>query len=212
MTKIDFSTTKNEGYSTVSPFSYAYNTSRTVKPYEEDGSYHYINKSQYKYNVLKELDETGKENKSNDFNALLDMNVKLWDGLSYQGTFSYHNSTSNSRDWKTEESYFIAGIRGYNYRQYDENTDDYWKSQLPYGGILTQGHTQKTGYTVRNGLSYIKLFGVHDVNVIVGSELRGTKYTGVNVTGYGVLCRYIRTDFCRGMRGILRRIRTIFHG
>ena len=185
MTKIDFSTTKNEGYSTVSPFSYAYNTSRTVKPYEEDGSYHYINKSQYKYNVLKELDETGKENKSNDFNALLDMNVKLWDGLSYQGTFSYHNSTSNSRDWKTEESYFIAGIRGYNYRQYDENTDDYWKSQLPYGGILTQGHTQKTGYTVRNGLSYIKLFGVHDVNVIVGSELRGTKYTGVNVTGYG---------------------------
>lgn len=143
MTKIDFSTTKNEGYSTVSPFSYAYNTSRTVKPYEEDGSYHYINKSQYKYNVLKELDETGKENKSNDFNALLDMNVKLWDGLSYQGTFSYHNSTSNSRDWKTEESYFIAGIRGYNYRQYDENTDDYWKSQLPYGGILTQGIRRK---------------------------------------------------------------------
>lgn len=185
MTKIDFSTTKNEGYSVVNPFTYAYNTSRTLKPYEEDGSYHYYNKGSYKYNVLKELDETGRENKANDFNALLDLNVKLWDGLSYKGTFSYSNSSNNSRDWRTEESNAIASVRGYNYRQYDENTDDYWKSPLPYGGILTQGHTQKTGYTVRNGLSYVKLFGLHDVNVIVGAEVRGTKYMGVNVTGYG---------------------------
>ena len=185
MTKIDFSTTKNEGYSTVNPFTYAYNTSRTVAPYEEDGSYHFYKKGSYNYNVLKELDETGKQNKANDFNALLDLNIKLYDGLSYQGTFSYHNATTNQRDWKTEESNAIASIRGYNYKQYDENADEYWKSALPYGGILQQGHTQKTGYTVRNGLSYIKMFGVHDVNVIVGSELRGNKYTGVNVTGYG---------------------------
>ena len=185
MTKIDFSTTKNEGYSTVNPFTYAYNTSRTVAPYEEDGSYHFYKKGSYNYNVLKELDETGKQNKANDFNALLDLNIKLYDGLSYQGTFSYSNSSSNSRDWRTEESYAVASIRGYDYRLYDENADEYWKSPLPYGGILTQGHTQKAGYTVRNGFSYIKMFGVHDVNVMVGSELRGNKYTGVNVTGYG---------------------------
>ncbi len=186
MTKIDFSTTKNEGYSGVNPFSYAYNTSRTLAPYEADGSFHmYTKGSKYLYNVLNELAETGKENKSNDFNALLDLNVKLWDGLSYQGTFSYHNSSNTMRDWKTEESTAVAQIRGYNYRQYDENTDDYWKSPLPYGGVLTQGYTQKTGYTVRNTLNYVKMFGLHDVNVMAGLEVRGTKYTGVSITGYG---------------------------
>ena len=185
--KIDFSTTKNEGYSVVNPFSYAYNTSRTVQPYDEDGDYHFYKKdSKYKYNVLNELAETGKESKANDFNALLNLNVKLYDGLSYQGTFSYHNSSTNQRDWKTEESASVASIRTYDYKQYDENDDEYWKSPLPYGGVLEQANTLKTGYTVRNGLSFVKILGdVHDMNIIVGSELRGTKYEGVRSTGYG---------------------------
>lgn len=187
MAKIDFSTTKNEGYSVVNPFSYAYNTSRTVRPYDEDGDYHFYKKdSKYLYNVLNELAETGKESKANDFNALLNLNVKLYDGLSYQGTFSYHNSSTNQRDWKTGESASVASIRGYNYKQYDENDDEYWKSALPYGGVLDQSNTLKTGYTVRNALSFIKVLGkVHDMNIMVGSELRGTKYEGVRSTGYG---------------------------
>jgi outer membrane receptor protein involved in Fe transport len=114
------------------------------------------------------------------------LNIKLYDGLSYQGTFSYHNSSTNQRDWKTEESSSVASIRTYDYKQYDENDDEYWKSPLPYGGILEQGNTTKTGYTVRNGLSYVKVVAdVHDMNIIVGSELRGTKYEGVRSTGYG---------------------------
>ena len=187
MAKIDFSTTKNEGYSVVNPFSYAYNTSRTVRPYDEDGDYHFYKKdSKYLYNVLNELAETGKESKANDFNALLNLNVKLYDGLSYQGTFSYHNSSTNQRDWQTEESASVASIRGYDYKQYDENDDEYWKSALPYGGVLDQSNTLKTGYTVRNALSFIKVLGkVHDMNIMVGSELRGTKYEGVRSTGYG---------------------------
>lgn len=187
MTKIDFSTTKNEGYSVVNPFTYAYNTSRTVQPYNEDGSYHmYQRDSRYLYNVLNELAETGKESKLNDFNALLNLNVKIYDALSYQGTFSYHNSITNQRDWKTEESNSVASVRGYNYKAYDENADEYWNSSLPYGGILDQGNTAKRGYTVRNALSFIKILkDIHDVNIIVGSELRGTKYEGVRSTGYG---------------------------
>lgn len=185
--KLDYSTTKNEGYSVVNPFSYAYKTSRTLKPYDENGEYHmYKQSSKYYYNVMKELDNTGKEAKSNDFNALLHLNVKLLKGLSYQGTFSFHNATTNERDWKTAESNAIAKTRGYEYKEYDENDDEYWKSSLPYGGILTQGNTSKNGYTVRNALNYINVFGgVHEINVFAGSELRATKYKGMKVTGYG---------------------------
>ena len=158
-----------------------------MKPYEDDGDYHlYKNSSNYNYNVLKELDNTGKEAKMNDFNALLNLNVKLGWGISYQGVFSYHNSTTNTRDWKTDESNFVTKIRGYEYKAYDENSDEYWKSALPYGGILNQENTSKSGYTVRNTLNYVQILnGVHDINVMMGAEIRGNSYKGTSVTGYG---------------------------
>lgn len=187
MAKIDYSTTKNEGYTVVNPFLYAYKTSRTIKPYEEDGSYHmYKQSSQYYFNALKELENTGKDVKSNDFNALLNLNVNLLSGLSYQGTFSFHNSTTKLRDWRTEESNSITAIRGYEYKQYDENDDEYWKSTLPYGGILSVTNTAKSGYTIRNALNYVRIFNdLHDVNVYLGSEIRGNQYKGESITGYG---------------------------
>lgn len=185
--KIDYSTMTNDGYSTVNPFTYAYKTSRTLMPYNNDGSYHMYKLSNGKmYNVLNELDNTGRSVTNNDFNGLLNLNVNILPGLKYQGVFSYHNSTSSSRDWKTAQSNAVAMIRGYEYREFDENDTDYWESALPYGGVLTQGYVQKTGYTVRNALNYIASFaGLHDINVYGGAEIRSTKYKGTNVTGYG---------------------------
>jgi len=186
--KIDFSTTTNDGfYADVDPFNYAYLRSRTLPVYNEDGSYYLYDRGEgLYYNFLKELDNTGQQGKINDFNGLLALNVKLFKGLSYNGVFSYHNSSTNQRSWATEESYAISSIRGYEYHRYDETQQQYKESPLPYGGILGQGHTNKVGYTVRNTLNYIRiLHEKHDINVMAGLEVRGNKYRGVNVTGYG---------------------------
>lgn len=186
--KIDFSTTTNKGfYSSVDPFNYAYQRSRTLPAYNEDGSYYLYDRGNgLYYNFLKELDNTGEEGKMNDFNGLLALNIKLLKGFSYSGVFSYHNSTTKQRSWATEESYAISSIRGYEYHQYDETQKQYQESPLPYGGILTQGHINKTGYTVRNTLNYIKIINnKHDINIMGGLEIRGNKYAGVSVTGYG---------------------------
>ena len=186
--KIDFSTTTNEGYySTINPFSYAYQTSRTLPVYNEDGSYHEYNKgSGYNYNIIKELENTGNEAKMNDFNAQVALNVKLWKGLTYGGVFSLSNSTTQQRNWATEESYEITTIRAYEYKAFAETTDEYKKSVLPYGGILNQGETRKTGYTIRNTVNFVRSFdNVHDVNIMGGVEVRSNKYKGHRVTGYG---------------------------
>ncbi len=44
---------------------------------------------------------------------------------------------------------------------------------------------RKSGYTLRNMLSYSHLFGVHDVSVSAGTEARRNEYKGVSMTGYG---------------------------
>ena len=52
--------------------------------------------------------------------------------------------------------------------------------------MLTQGSTRKSGYTLRNMLSYSHLFGVHDVSVAARTEARRNEYKGVSTTGYGL--------------------------
>lgn len=186
--KTTYSTTTNKGFhSSVDPFNYAYQRSRTLPAYNEDGSYHLYDRGNgLYYNFLKEQANTGDEGKINDFTALLSLNLKLVDGLSYGGVFSFQKGTTSQRTWATEESYYVSNIRGYEYHEFDETSEEYQDSPLPYGGILEQSYTDRTNYTIRNTLTYMKVFkGVHDVNVMGGLEIRGNKYMGVSTTGYG---------------------------
>ena len=82
--KIDYATTSNTGYSSVvNPFDYAYSTTRTMPAYNEDGSYYMsyraagsTGRDYIGYNILKELKNTGKSSKMDDFNALLAKGVE----------------------------------------------------------------------------------------------------------------------------------------
>ena len=192
-TKVDFSSTKNTGYAaSVNPMSYATTTSRTVPAYEKDGSLHYVKEksgnslSEYlSYNILNELETTGQSSQMDDLGALLALRVKLWEGLKYEGTFSVSLGNTATRDWATAESYKVAQVRGYDYGMYTEYDDEYMTSELPYGGILTQGNTRRASLVVRNMLSFQRMFGMHDVSVSVGTEATRNKYVGNTVTGYG---------------------------
>lgn len=186
--KISYSTNMNNGYSaSVNPHMYAYKTSRTLAPYNEDGSYSMYDKGYgYMYNFLKEQSLTGRKGQINAFEGMFDLNVKLSYGLSYQGVFSYQNTSSTQRNWAEEESYTIAEIRGYNYHQYDETSKKYQDSKLPFGGILEQTNMHQIGYTLRNILTYKQTFNnVHALHAMGGIELRSNEYKGVATTGYG---------------------------
>lgn len=195
MVKLDYTNTSNTGYSTVNPFNYATTTTRTLPAYNSDGSYYMsyaksgtLGTESIGYNVLKELENTGKSSTMDDFNALLQLDVNIWKGLKYTGTFSYHNSNTQQRDWKTEESYYVSSnYRGWDYGKYTAyDSSIYMDSTLPYGGILSQDHTRKTGYTIRNQVSWNETFNSdHYVSIMAGTEARRNAYKGVSVTGYG---------------------------
>lgn len=193
--KVDFTNTANNGYSSsVNPFNYAYSKSRTIPAFNNDGSYYMTYEKagstgtkSIGYNILKELDNTGKSSQLDDFNALLQLDVNIISGLKYTGTFSYHNTNTAQRDWATEQSYNISDIRGWDYGMYTPyDTDIYNASALPYGGMLYQSNLRKTGYTIRNQVSYTGIFGgYHHINIMAGTEARRNAYKGVGITGYG---------------------------
>lgn len=192
--KINYSTTRNNGYhSSVNPFNYAYNTSRTLPIYNDDGSYYKIYRAvgtssvqTVGYNVIEELDHTGQQSHMDNFDALLSLTAHIFDGLSYRGTFSWSQANTNTRNWAEDKSYYIgSNYRRYDYGAYTPYDTEYYESTLPYGGILTQGSIRRTSYTLRNQLEYRQNFGLHSVNAIAGTETRRNAYKGFTSTGYG---------------------------
>ena len=90
----------------------------------------------------------------------------------------------NTRDWATAQSYKVTetGIRVWRLHGVRPGV---FRFKVTLRGMLTQGSTRKSGYTLRNMLSYSHLFGIHDVSVSVGTEARRNEYKGVSTTGYG---------------------------
>lgn len=193
-----YRTTKGFAYN-VSPFDYAYNTSRVIPAYNEDGTYFYhektgtvstvINlKNVYNYNIINERENTGNENNSKKLSATLDLNWDLLPGLQYQGVFSYDLSSSNIKSWATENSFYITQSRGYEAGSVLPNSLEEKASRLPWGGLLYTEETSVRTYTFRNSLLYDRtLNDVHRFTVQLGIEVTSAKTTGVNNKTFGYL-------------------------
>lgn len=183
----------------VDPFNYAYNTSRVIPAYNEDGSYyfhekqgtnvsHVTNTYIYNYNILNELANTGSENKTRTWSATLDLKLELLKGLEYQGLFSYSSSAATTKEYATEKSFYITDIRGYEYGSVVANSTEEKGSKLPMGGILETATTNVSTITVRNSLVYDNLFkDKHRTTLQLGLETTSSKTEGETNVRYGYM-------------------------
>lgn len=190
----------------VDPFTYAYNTSRVIPAYNEAGTLFYHEKegdsstaipfkSRYNYNIINERDNSGNENTTKTLSASLDLNWTLLSGLQYQGVFSYSLSSANIKSWATEQSYYIANIRGYEFGLATRAEEE--ASRLPFGGLLYTEESSVRNYTFRNSLVYDKTFNkVHHMTLQVGVEVSSAKTTGTRYKNYGYL-RFRGESFAR---------------
>ena len=186
--KLNLSHSANDGYNGVNPFTYAYNTSRAFSPYDENGNYYYYSKTKLtpiSYNVLNELEQTGKNSKTNVMSGLFNLNAHIVKGLTYTGTLSYDWSESRMKTWATDHSYSVATIRGYDYGAYKSTDSKALISPLPIGGTYATDNTSRRSYMLRNTLSYVERFGDHDINLFGGIEIRSDKYNGISTNSYG---------------------------
>ncbi len=188
--KLDMSNSVNEGYSGVNPFSYAFNTSRAIPCYDQEGKLYYYNtgstSSPIDYNVLNELANTGQKSTTRRFGAVFNLNAHIISGLTYRGTFSYNWNNNDNNSWATDRSNSVASLRGYNYGAYERGSDKWNVSVIPYGGTYRASSTVSHSYTVRNTLNYINSWAdIHELNVMAGMEARSEKYDGYSKLDYG---------------------------
>ena len=183
----------------VDPFSYAYNSSRAIPAYNEDGSLYYhekrgenskaiMNKCIYNYNILNELDNTDSKSTTRNWGATIDLKWRLFYGLEYQGLVSYNSSSMDTKQYATERSFYITQYRGYEYGSVSPNSAEAKSTPLPMGGTLTTNLNNTTSITVRNSLVFDRLFqDKHRVTLQLGIETSSVKTKGNSSTRQGYM-------------------------
>ena len=175
----------------IAPLDYAYNTSRAIPAFDENGDYYYYQSSggtanSFRYNILNELDNSSYDQEGSSISFNMTLNVKFTDYLNASAVGSYSTSNTDIEGWWGEKSHHVALLRQSEYGDAPEKGDDS-SSALPFGGELTTNSTRNRNYMLRVQLNLDKYFGQdkHNVNASVGYEVSSTKYKGNSSTMRG---------------------------
>lgn len=182
-------------HSSVSPYSYAYKTSRAIPAYNEDGTLAYYNRTQgfeqpLVYNILNEMEHTGRKVEGSNINFNANVRWEIIPKLRLTGALSYSRANTDEKEWFDEQSYYAAQLRDYNYGL-ELPSSEVWQEErckLPYGGGLRNTDTRNMAYTARAQVDYsFNFLTDHEVTVVAGTEARSSKYKGLSAIQYGYL-------------------------
>ncbi|MEC4114199.1 SusC/RagA family TonB-linked outer membrane protein [Myroides pelagicus] len=181
----------------INPFSYALNTSRTLRPYGDDGAYEFYRMNWAPFNVLNELENNKIEMNVKDIKAQLDADYKILPQLTYNMNASVRYAVSR-RDHNIMEGSNVVGaynanettiVNKQNIFLYEDPTNPDAPKQvvLPNGGIRYRYTNNLLSYNVRNSLSYREMFGdKHELEAFVGTELRSVDREYDKVSAFGL--------------------------
>ncbi|BAV08912.1 outer membrane protein [Filimonas lacunae] len=135
------------------------------------------------YNYLNELRLNDNVQKDQNYVVNINLSVPIYRGLSASVMYTNERSYSNSRQFYDPQSFNIRNLLN----QYTAPTST--TNSLGYStssGQLLVGNTTTNNYAVRGQLSYDKTInGIHQLNVIAGSEIRQTQIGGTAFTLMG---------------------------
>ncbi|KFF04552.1 SusC/RagA family TonB-linked outer membrane protein [Flavobacterium reichenbachii] len=188
----------------INPFNYVLNTSRTLRPYDDNGNLEYYRNNWAKMNIINELENNFMEIEVKDIRFQLDLDYKITPHLTYNltGSARYANT---SREHKIMENSNVVGAYkagtpdgedGVNTLVRDQNIFLYQDpndltapkvSVLPNGGFLRKFTNDLTSYNLRNSVNYRNVFSdKHELEGLFGTEMRVVDRTSDQFTAAGL--------------------------
>jgi len=181
----------------INPFNYVLNTSRTLRPYDENGNLEYYRNNWAPMNIINELANNFMEINVKDVRFQLDLEYKINPHWTYNltGSARYANTT---REHKILENSNVVGaynamentlVRDENIFLYQDPNDLTAPkvSVLPNGGFLRKFTNDMTSYNMRNSVSYRNTFNEkHELEGFFGTEMRAIDRTSDNFVAAGI--------------------------
>lgn len=168
----------------ISPFSYALNTSRSIRAYDQNGQREYFRRSYAPFNILHELENNFVDVTVQDITAQFDLEYKYNKDLIFKAVGQTRRATTLNQHTIHETSNQAQAYRADDHRIVDYNTllftDPDQPNLVPYtilpsGGFLKKTQNRLEHTYVRSTLSWNPRFGTdHSVSVFSGAEMNYT--------------------------------------
>lgn len=182
----------------INPFSYSLNTSRSIRPYEENGDLEYFRRNYAPFNIIKELEYNYIDINVTDLSIQTDFEVTTFDNIVVKGVVQgryastmrehiVHENSNQAEAYRANGTQFIQ--QGNNLLFNDPNNSGLNPTVvLPQGGFNYLDQTNLINLFNRLSVQWNKTFRQnHEVNILAGEELRFTNRKITSTTGLGVV-------------------------
>ncbi len=182
----------------INPLSFALNTSRSMRPFDEDGNLEFFRKNYAPFNILQELEENFIDINVIDASAQTDFEMRPIKNLvvksvlqaRFANTIRSHVVTENSNQaeaYRANQTQFIQDANNLLFRD-PENPGLNPVVVLPEGGFNYRDQDDLINFFNRNSVEYsLNINETHDINLLAGQELRFTNRSTASSTGLGVI-------------------------
>lgn len=182
----------------INPFSYALNTARSIRPFDDNGDREFFRRNFAPFNILEELDLNFMEINVTDVSAQTDFELKPKSNLSIKGVLqaryaftrrdhTVHEKSNQAEAYRANSTQFIQDANNLLFRD-PNNPGLNPQVVLPQGGFNYLDQNNLLNFFNRMSVNWSKNFGPnHEVNVLAGEELRFTNRLSTNTTGLGVI-------------------------
>ena len=182
----------------INPFSYALNTARSIRPYDEDGNLEYFRRNYAPFNILEELQLNYIDITVSDFSAQTDFEVNPSKNLSFKGVLqaryantvrdhTVHENSNQAEAYRANGTQFIQDANNLLYRDPD-NPGLNPVVVLPQGGFNYLDQSELLNFYARISADWNRTFAeAHEINVLAGQEIRFSNRTESSTTGMGVI-------------------------
>ena len=180
------------------PFSYALNTSRSIRPYDENGDLEFFRRNFTPFNILHELDHNFIEINVIDVSAQTDFEVNPTKDISIKGVFqaryanterdhTVHENSNQAEAYRANSTQFIQSANNLLFNDPD-NPGLNPQIVLPQGGFNYLDKSDFLNFFNRISVQWNKTINVdHEINVLAGEEIRFTNRSASSSTGIGVV-------------------------
>lgn len=182
----------------INPYSYSLNTSRSIRPFDENGDREFFRRNFAPFNILHELENNFIDIQVVDVSAQTDFEITPTDNLSIKGVAQIRYATTEREHIITENSNQAEAFRA-NGSQFIQQANNLLFNDpdnpglnpvvvLPEGGFNYLDRSDLLNFFSRISGDWSKTFnGVHEVNALAGQEIRFTDRTETSATGLGVV-------------------------
>lgn len=182
----------------INPLSYALNTARSIRPYDENGNREFFRRNFAPFNILEELELNFIDIQVADVSAQMDFEVNPINNLSIKGVaqarfanterdHTVHENSNQAEAYRANQTQFIQDANNLLFRD-PNNPGLNPQVVLPQGGFnyLDESELINIFNRISAEWSY-SLNDIHEFNVLAGQELRFTNRTAKSATGIGVV-------------------------